>query len=70
MVRHLPLKDTHEHEHPLSAYTTNCETDEQAKAARANEILAAGDVGLSIQVLQEFYVQPARWAARSCCRRI
>lgn len=33
---------------------------EREKAARANEILAAGDIGLSVQVLQEFYVQSTR----------
>ncbi len=33
---------------------------ERAKAARANEILSGGDVGLSVQVLQEFYVQATR----------
>jgi predicted nucleic acid-binding protein len=33
---------------------------ERSKAARANEILDGGDVGLSVQVLQEFYVQSTR----------
>jgi predicted nucleic acid-binding protein len=33
---------------------------ERGKAARANEILDAGDIGLSLQVLQEFYVQATR----------
>ena len=41
-------------------YAISREPDEQAKAARANEILAAGDVALSVQVLQEFYVQSTR----------
>jgi predicted nucleic acid-binding protein len=41
-------------------YTISRDPDEQAKAARTNEILAAGDVGLSIQVLQEFDVQATR----------
>jgi predicted nucleic acid-binding protein len=34
--------------------------EEQDKAARANDILAARDVALSTQVLQEFYVQATR----------
>lgn len=34
--------------------------EEQEQAARANEILASRDVGLSVQVLQEFYVQATR----------
>jgi predicted nucleic acid-binding protein len=33
---------------------------EREKAERANQILAAGDLGLSTQVLQEFYVQATR----------
>lgn len=33
---------------------------EQAKAERANALLAERDVGLSVQVLQEFYVQATR----------
>lgn len=33
---------------------------EGKKALRANEILAGGEVGLSVQVLQEFYVQATR----------
>jgi predicted nucleic acid-binding protein len=33
---------------------------ERGKAARANEILFGGDIGLSVQVLQEFYVQSTR----------
>lgn len=31
--------------------------DEQPKARKANEILASRNLGLSVQVLQEFYVQ-------------
>jgi predicted nucleic acid-binding protein len=31
--------------------------DEQPKTRRANEILLAGDLALSVQVLQEFYIQ-------------
>lgn len=34
--------------------------DEQAKTTRANEILLAGDLALSVQVLQEFYAQATR----------
>jgi predicted nucleic acid-binding protein len=41
-------------------YAISRDPDEQEKAARANELLSAGDVGLSIQVLQEFYVQATR----------
>jgi len=33
---------------------------ERSKAVRANEVLDAGDIGLSVQVLQEFYVQSTR----------
>jgi predicted nucleic acid-binding protein len=41
-------------------YTISRARDERSKAARANEILASGDVCLSVQVLQEFYVQATR----------
>jgi predicted nucleic acid-binding protein len=41
-------------------YTISNDPGEQAKAARANEILAQRDLGLSVQVLQEFYVQATR----------
>ena len=41
-------------------YAISRDPDEASKARRANEVLAAGDVGLSIQVLQEFYVQATR----------
>jgi predicted nucleic acid-binding protein len=41
-------------------YAISRDPDEQRKATRANELLAAGDVGLSVQVLQEFYVQAVR----------
>lgn len=34
--------------------------EQQQKAARANELLAVGELGLSVQVLQEFYVQATR----------
>jgi predicted nucleic acid-binding protein len=43
---------------------------EQDKAARANDILAARDVALSVQDLQEFYVQATRASrARPAHRR-
>jgi predicted nucleic acid-binding protein len=45
-------------------YAVSREPDEQRKARRANEILAGRDLALSIQVLQEFYVQATR-ASRS-----
>jgi predicted nucleic acid-binding protein len=41
-------------------YAISRDPAEHGKAARANEILAAGDIGLSVQVLQEFYVQSTR----------
>jgi predicted nucleic acid-binding protein len=41
-------------------YAISRDPEETAKARRANEVLAAGDVGLSVQVLQEFYVQATR----------
>lgn len=41
-------------------YAISQDADEQRKAARANELLSTGDVGLSVQVLQEFYVQATR----------
>jgi predicted nucleic acid-binding protein len=45
-------------------YAISRDPDEQEKAAQANEILSAGDVGLSVQVLQEFYVQATRETRR------
>lgn len=45
-------------------YTISRDPEEQAKAARAREILAARDLGLSVQVLQEFYVQATRAGRR------
>ena len=45
-------------------YAISRDRTERSKAIRANEILDAGDVGLSVQVLQEFYVQATR-ASRS-----
>jgi predicted nucleic acid-binding protein len=41
-------------------YAISRDPDEQEKAARANELLSQRDVGLSVQVLQEFYVQATR----------
>jgi predicted nucleic acid-binding protein len=41
-------------------YAISRDPDEQTKATRANEILSARDIGLSVQVLQEFYVQATR----------
>lgn len=41
-------------------YAISRDPAEQTKAKRANEILAVRDIGLSVQVLQEFYVQATR----------
>lgn len=41
-------------------YAISRDPQEQAKAARANELLSRRDIGLSVQVLQEFYVQATR----------
>jgi predicted nucleic acid-binding protein len=41
-------------------YTISQEADERDKAQRANDILDAREVALSVQVLQEFYVQATR----------
>lgn len=41
-------------------YAVSREPAEEAKARRANEILDEGNVALSTQVLQEFYVQATR----------
>ena len=45
-------------------YATSKSPDERDKALRANDILNAVDLALSVQVLQEFYVQATR-ATRS-----
>lgn len=45
-------------------YAVSRDSNERAKAALANEIVYGGDIGLSVQVLQEFYVQATR-ATRS-----
>lgn len=41
-------------------YAISRDPREAPKAKRANELLAAGDLGVSVQVLQEFYVQATR----------
>jgi len=41
-------------------YAISRDRDEHERAARANEVLGAGDLALSVQVLQEFYVQATR----------
>lgn len=41
-------------------YSVSTAEDERAKAETARAILDAGDLALSVQVLQEFYVQATR----------
>ncbi len=41
-------------------YAISTDPAEQHKAKRANDILAGRDLALSVQVLQEFYVQATR----------
>ncbi|BBX73564.1 hypothetical protein BST45_03800 [Mycobacterium shinjukuense] len=41
-------------------YAISGDPEERDKARRANEILAARDLAVSVQVLQEFYVQATR----------
>ncbi len=41
-------------------YAVSAAPEEGPKRRRANEVLAARDLGLSVQVLQEFYVQATR----------
>ena len=41
-------------------YAISRDASEVRKASRANEILDEGDAALSVQVLQEFYVQATR----------
>jgi predicted nucleic acid-binding protein len=41
-------------------YSISSDPAERDKAERANELLSARDLGLSVQVLQEFYVQATR----------
>jgi predicted nucleic acid-binding protein len=45
-------------------YAISRDPAEAEKAERANSILEAGDIGLSVQVLQEFYVQATRASRR------
>jgi predicted nucleic acid-binding protein len=41
-------------------YAISTDPGERPKAERANDILAGADLALSVQVLQEFYVQATR----------
>jgi predicted nucleic acid-binding protein len=41
-------------------YAISRDPQEREKAAVANALLSAGDLGVSVQVLQEFYVQATR----------
>lgn len=41
-------------------YTVSQDPGERRRAAKANEILSCRDLALSVQVLQEFYVQATR----------
>jgi predicted nucleic acid-binding protein len=41
-------------------YAISSDPGERPKSERANQILGAKDLGLSVQVLQEFYVQATR----------
>ncbi len=41
-------------------YAISRDPAERAKSARADELLSQRDLGLSVQVLQEFYVQATR----------
>jgi predicted nucleic acid-binding protein len=41
-------------------YSISTQPEEAAKAAKAREVLASRDLALSVQVLQEFYVQATR----------
>jgi len=41
-------------------YAVSTADDERAKAARARDLLGARELALSVQVLQEFYVQATR----------
>lgn len=45
-------------------YAISQDPDEQTKATRANELLSTADVGLSVQVPQELYVQATRDSRR------
>ena len=41
-------------------YAISRDEEERSRAQRANDLLDEGDLGLSVQVLQEFYVQATR----------
>jgi predicted nucleic acid-binding protein len=41
-------------------YAISRDPDERTKATRATELISSRDLGLSVQVLQEFYVQATR----------
>jgi predicted nucleic acid-binding protein len=41
-------------------YAVSPDPEERDKARRANELLASRDIAVSVQVLQEFYVQATR----------
>jgi predicted nucleic acid-binding protein len=45
-------------------YAISRDREERDKAKRANEILTGRDIALSVQVLQEFYVQATRKGRR------
>jgi predicted nucleic acid-binding protein len=46
-------------------YAVSDDPDERDKAELANDLLEDGDLGLSVQVLQEFYVQATRETRRA-----
>lgn len=45
-------------------YAISRDPEESAKATVANDLLEQGDIALSVQVLQEFYVQATRASRR------
>ena len=49
-------------------YTASTEPDEAAKAAIVRSVLDAHDLALSVQVLQEFYVQATRTSRSDALR--
>jgi predicted nucleic acid-binding protein len=49
-------------------YSISCDPAEQEKAKRANDILTDRDLALSVQVLQEFYVQATRASRQDAIR--
>jgi predicted nucleic acid-binding protein len=44
-------------------YSISCDPTEALKRDRAVALIDAGNNALSVQVLQEFYVQAIRWSA-------